>query len=113
MLLPKGLKAVNLGFVYTLKHGAGKDSPVRYKARIVFKNHKFATSSTWEESFSPVVDKTTIRLFFRMVGRRQLFLRQADVVTAYSNSTMPDEVCVCLPSICGDQPGYVQRLFKP
>ena len=71
----EGHRAVNLGFVYALKHGAGKDSPVRYKTRIVFKNHKFATSSTWEELFSPVVDKTTLQLFFTMVGRRQLFLR--------------------------------------
>ena len=112
MLLPEGHKAVNLGFVYALKHSAGKNSPVRYKARIVFKNHKFATSSTWEESFSPMVDKTTLRLFYTMVGRRQLFLRQADVVTAYLNSAMPDEVYVRLPSICGDQPGYVRRLYK-
>ena len=45
MLLPEGHKAVHLGFVYALKHSVGKDSPLRYKARIVFKNHKFATSS--------------------------------------------------------------------
>ena len=73
MHLPPGHKAVNAGFVYAIKGGDG-NTPLRYKARLVFKNHKFATNSTGEESFSPVVDKTTLRLFFTMVAKKQLFL---------------------------------------
>ena len=112
MPLPPGKKATNLGFIYALKHGGNPNLPVRYKARLVFRNHKFATDSTWEDSFSPVVDKTTLRLFFTLVGRKQLFIRQADVVTAYLNAAMPDEVYVKLPSICGDDPTLVRRLLR-
>ena len=47
----------------------------------MFRNHNYAAYSTWEQSFSPVVDKTTLQLFFTMVRRKKLFLRQADVIT--------------------------------
>ena len=83
-----GKKAINLGFVYALKHGGNPTLPVRYKARLVFRNHRFGTNSSWKDSFSPVVDKTTLRLFFTLVGRKQLFIRQADVVTAYLNAAI-------------------------
>ena len=39
-------------------------------------------------------------------------MRQADVVTAYLNATMPDEVYIKLPKICGDDPSMVRRLYK-
>ena len=80
MQLPPGHKAVNLGFIYALKNSSDPKIPARYKARIVFRNHKFATASTY--LFSPVVDKSTLRLFFSMAARNKLFMRQADVVTA-------------------------------
>ena len=62
MDLPEGHKAVNLGFVYALKQS--QTAAPRYKALLVFKNHAFATDSTWEETCSPVVDKSALRIFF-------------------------------------------------
>ena len=73
MHLPPGHKAVNLGFIYALKPSANPKIPPRFKARLVFRYHKFATTSTWEDSFSPVVAKTTLRLFFTMDARKNLF----------------------------------------
>ena len=108
--LPPGKQAVNLGFVYALKQLP--DSKVRYKARLVFKNHPFATASTWEEVFSPVVDKSTLRLFFTLVAEKKLHIRQGDVVTAYLNAPMTDEVYIKLPIICGDPTHSVRRLLK-
>ena len=80
--------------------------------RLVFRNHKFATTSTWEDSFSPVVDKTTLRLVFTMAAIKNLFMTQADVVTAYLNADMPAEVYIKLPRICGDDATMVRRLQK-
>ena len=68
MQLPPGHKAVNLGFVYAVKHSGDANLPTRYKARIVFKNHKFATFSTWEGSFSPVIDKQMSSLHTLMLA---------------------------------------------
>ena len=112
MHLPPGHRSVNLGFIYALKDSGNPKIPQRFKARLVFRNHKFATQSTWQDSFSPVVDKTSLRLFFTMAARKNLFMRQADVVTAYLNADMPDEVYIKLPKICGDDPNMVRRLFK-
>ena len=103
---------MNLGFIYTFKPGNGAAFPPRYKARLVFKNHKFATDSTWEESFSPVVDKSTLRLFFTMVGKRNMHMRQADVRTAYLNAEMPDVIYICLSNICGDETDWVRQLYR-
>ena len=37
-------------------------------------------------------------------------MRQGDVVTAYLNTDMQDEVYIKLPKICGDDPNLVRRL---
>ena len=71
--LPPGKHAVNFGFVYALKQLA--NSNVQYKARLVFRNHPFATTSTWEEVCSPVGDKSTLRLFFTLVAHKKLHMR--------------------------------------
>ena len=109
---PPGHTSVNLGFIYALKDSINPKIPQRFKARLVFRNHKFATSLTWEDSFSPVVDKTTLRSFFTMAACKNLFMRQADVVTAYLNAEMPDEVYIKLPKNCGDDQNMVRRLYK-
>ena len=85
---------------------------MRFKARLVYKNHPFANTSTWDEVFAPVVDKSTLRIFFTLVGRKGLKMRQADVITAYLNAEMTDEVFVKLPTSCGDEPGMVRQLLK-
>ena len=86
--------------------------PPRLKARLVYKNHPFVNSSTWDQVFAPVVDKATLRIFFTISGREKLFIRQADVVTAYLNAAMDEEVFIKLPKICGDNSTQVQQLFK-
>ena len=85
----RDIKAVNLGFIYVMKDSGDPKIPAGYKAPTLFRNHKFATTSTWEDSF-----------FFTMVARKKLFMRQADVVTAYLNANMPHEVYVKLTYIC-------------
>ena len=47
-----------------------------------------------------------------MVGRKNLFLRQADAITAYLNTEMPDEVYIKLPSICGDDADMVRHILR-
>ena len=83
-----------------------------YKARLVYKNHPFINTSTWDEVFSPVVNKDTIRLFFTIVGRQRMFLKQGDVVTTYLNADMDEPVYIKLPKICGDEEGFVCALWK-
>ena len=62
--VPRGKKIVNLGFVYNVKASVDGAGP-RYKARLVYKNHPFINDSTWEQVFSPVVNKDTLWLFLK------------------------------------------------
>ena len=85
----------------------------RYKARLVFKNHKFSTpTKTWDEVFSPVVDKSTLRIFLSFAAQRKYFIRQIDIVTAFLNAPMSDTCYIKLPKVCGDPPDLVRQLFK-
>ena len=59
-----------------------------------------------------MVDKAMLRIFFTMPGRERLYLRQADVVTAYLNADMDKEVYIKLPKICGDDSNQVRALLK-
>ena len=109
--VPPGKKVVNLGFIYNIKASADGAVP-RYKARLVYPNHPFINDSSWEQVFSPVVNKDMLRLFLTIVGKHRLFLRQADVVTAYLNAHIDEEVYVRLPEICGEDRSLVRQLFR-
>ena len=66
-VLPHGKKFVNLGFIYNVKR-SGDDVPPRFKACLVYKNHPFVNTSSWDQVFAPVVDKATLRIFFTISG---------------------------------------------
>ena len=83
-----------------------------HKARLVYRNHPFVNSSTWDQVFAPVVDKATLRIFFTISGREKLYIRQADVVTAYLNAAMDEEVFIKLLKICSDDSSQVRQLLK-
>ena len=102
---------VYLGFIYNIKR-SGEDILPRYKARLVYKNHPFVNSSTWDQVFALVVDKATLQIFFTISGREKLFIRQVDVVTAYLNAAMDEEVFIKLLNICGDDSSQVRQFFK-
>ena len=74
----------------------------------------YSNTCSWDKVFSPVVNKDTmlIRLFFAIVGRHKMFLKQGDVVTAYLNADMDEQVYIKLPEICGDKAGFVREIWK-
>jgi hypothetical protein len=69
----------------------------------------------WHEggdTYSPVVDKTVIRMFLAETARRRWHLEKADISNAYINAEMRDEVYVKLPKHFFNEPGKVRRLLK-
>ena len=57
IVLPPGQTFTNTGFIYRTKTDE-TGAVERFKARLVFKNHKFSgPRRTWDQLFSPVVDK--------------------------------------------------------
>lgn len=55
----------------------------RYKARLVVKGFKQRYNIDYNDTFSPVVKPTTIRLMFSIVVSRGWHLRQVDVQNAF------------------------------
>ena len=61
--LPRGQQFTNTSFIYKTKLNSNGEVE-KYKAMLVFKNHRFSNpTKTWDEVFSPVVDKSTLRIF--------------------------------------------------
>ena len=112
VLLPPGQSYTNTGFIYKTKT-SGDEAVERYKVRLVFKNHKFSgPKKTWDQVFSPVVDKSTLRIFLAFAAQHKYFICQIDVVTAFLNAALPELCFIKLPKVCGDPEGYVRPLYK-
>ena len=110
--LPRGQTFTNTGFIYKTKLNSNGEVE-RFKARLVFKNHRFSTpTKAWDEVFSPVVDKSTLRIFLSYAAQCKYFIRQIDIVTAFLNAPMTDTCYIKLPRVCGDPPDLVRKLFK-
>ena len=104
----------NTGFIYKTK--MGENGVVeRSKARLVYKNHPIRFSvprCTWDEVFSPVVGKTTLRIFLSFVAQRKFCTRQIEIANAFLNASLPKLCYFKLPMVCGDPPGLVCPMFK-
>ena len=68
----------------------------------------------YEESFSPVIKSTTIRLVLEIVIARDWPIRQLDVNNAFLQGTLTEEVYMSQPPgfVDTDRPDYVCKLRK-
>ena len=71
--LPAGKKFVHLGFIYAIKKSA-EGSSTRFKARLVHRNHPFVDSASWDKVFAPVIDKSSLCIFFTLAARNKYFI---------------------------------------
>lgn len=96
MPLPEGRRAVGCKWIFKLKQNA-EGSVARYKGRLVVKGCFQEADIDFQETFSPVVKPTTVRVVLALVVSMGWSLRQADINNAFLNGDLHEEIYMVQP----------------
>lgn len=108
--LPPSSKPLKSRFVFQKKL-LNDGSIGRYKARLVVKGYM---QGNVDLTYAPVVDFATVRVALAIAVKREYFIHQMDVRTAFLHGEIDDEVFIIPPPGCGIslKPGTALRLRK-
>lgn len=107
------MNVVGCRWVFTIKYNS--DGTIdRYKARIVAKGYHQQQGIDYEDTFSPVIKLTTIRIVLGLAVNNDWPVRQIDVNTAFLQGHLNEEVFMSQPPgfTDSDRPTHVCRLKK-
>ena len=111
--LPEGRIPIGCRWVYTVKENPN-DSVEKYKTRLVAKGFHQQARFDFNETFSPVVKPTTIKIVLTIPLSRGWNVRQLDINNVFLNGILQKEVFMSQPQGFVDEkhPEYVCRLYK-
>ncbi|KAG8491907.1 hypothetical protein CXB51_015260 [Gossypium anomalum] len=99
--LPDDRKVVGCKWIFKVKRHAD-GSVARYKGRLVVKGYLQEAGVNFQETFSPVVKPTTIRVVLALTVSMDWPLRQVDINNAFLNGDLQEEIYMVQP------PGFEQ-----
>ncbi|KAK9928311.1 hypothetical protein M0R45_025454 [Rubus argutus] len=111
--LPPEKNLVSCKWIFKIKRNAD-GSVARHKARLVARGFSQEYGVDYDETFSPVVRHTTVRLILSLAASSGWSLHQLDVKNAFLHGTLHEEVYMTQPSGFEDAifPSYVCKLEK-
>ena len=89
--LPAERKPISCKWVFKVKHDETRKVE-RFKGRLVAKGFLQKYGIDYDETFSPVVRFSSIRALLAVVISRKLLIHQMDVVRAFLNGTLDEEI---------------------
>jgi hypothetical protein len=94
---PNDQNPINCSFIFKKKFD-DRGNLIKYKARLVAKGYNQQQGVDFIESFSPVVEKSTIRIFLEIAASKNMKLLQFDVPSAFTLADLKEEVFIKLPT---------------
>lgn len=111
---PQNAKVIGNRWVFSVKKNSD-GQVIRYKSRLVAQGFLQCKGQSYDETFSPVVNFSLVRLFFSvLVAYMKWSHRQLDIKCAYLYAPLSDTVYMRQPQgfIDPKKPHYVCRLKK-
>eukprot|EP01018_Ginkgo_biloba_P014416 Gb_10175 [translate_table: standard] len=96
VVLPSGKKPIACIWVYKVKYKADGTLD-KYKARLVVKGFSQVEGIDYEETFAPTANMSTIHLILAMATQFGWKVQQMDVMSAFLNGELEEEVYMCQP----------------
>lgn len=111
--LPKNRKALKSRWVFNIKRDKNGEVD-KFKARLVAKGCSQKYGIDFQETFSPVVRYSSIRILLALAVEYGLEIHQMDVVSAYLNGELKDEIYMQQPEnfVDAKSPEKVCKLKK-
>ena len=91
---PEGKHVVDGKWVYNVKEA---NDEVRFKARYVAKGYSQVQGINYDETFSPTVNMTSVRILAQLAVQYDMSIHQMDMKTAYLNAPIEHELYVEMP----------------
>ncbi|GJT15941.1 retrovirus-related pol polyprotein from transposon TNT 1-94 [Tanacetum coccineum] len=110
---PVGKNIIVVKWIWKNKTNA-KNKVIRNKSRLVAKGYRKEEGIDFEESFAPVARLEAVRIFVAYAAHKNFRIFQMDVITAFLNEPLKEEVFVRQPDgfVDPEFPNHVYRLKK-